>query len=247
MVEDGAYRRLLDRYYATEEPLPTDETVLFRVIRARTGEEQNAVRIILLEFFRLTDAGWTQKRCDVEIEAYKDKVGKAINAANKRWGKVDVANSITTECKRNARAILTECERIPDAMPTNNQDPITKNQKPRTNKLNSKSTTPFPSLTQFNGVDPKVVADFTALRDKKRAPITGTAIDGIKAEAEKAGLSLEAALRICCQRGWQGFEAGWVLPRHTPPLAATNNQQLGKAGQATARAAEQWLTEQSHG
>jgi hypothetical protein len=29
-------------------------------------------------------------------------------------------------------------------------------------------------------------------------------------QAEKAGLSLEAALRECCARGWAGFKASWL-------------------------------------
>lgn len=29
-------------------------------------------------------------------------------------------------------------------------------------------------------------------------------------EAEKAGLTLEGALRICCERGWRGFKAEWI-------------------------------------
>ncbi len=38
LLEDGAYRRLMDRYYTTEAPLPVDEPALFRVVRARQPE-----------------------------------------------------------------------------------------------------------------------------------------------------------------------------------------------------------------
>lgn len=70
LLEDGAYRRLMDRYYTTEAPLTRDEAALFRLIRARTEEEQAAVRIVLSEFFQATDAGWVHKRCDTEISAH---------------------------------------------------------------------------------------------------------------------------------------------------------------------------------
>jgi hypothetical protein len=70
----------------------------------------------------------------------------------------------------------------------------------------------------FEGVDPQVVADFKALRKAKKSTITATAIAGIKREAEKAGLTLESALRICCERGWAGFSASWQgIPAATPP------------------------------
>lgn len=58
-------------------------------------------------------------------------------------------------------------------------------------------------------VSEQVWNDFTALRTKRRAPITETALKGIQREAEKAGITLEAALSTCCERGWQGFKAEW--------------------------------------
>lgn len=62
----------------------------------------------------------------------------------------------------------------------------------------------------LDGVDAQVVRDFKALRKAKKATITPTVIAGIKREADKAGYSLETALRTCCERGWQGFKAEWV-------------------------------------
>lgn len=60
------------------------------------------------------------------------------------------------------------------------------------------------------GFDPKVWTDFLAIRKAKRAPLTDTALAGISREAEKAGLGLEEAMRTCCERGWQGFNAEWL-------------------------------------
>ncbi len=58
-------------------------------------------------------------------------------------------------------------------------------------------------------VSEQVWEDFSALRTKRRAPITETALKGIQREAEKAGITLEEALSTCCERGWQGFTAQW--------------------------------------
>lgn len=58
-------------------------------------------------------------------------------------------------------------------------------------------------------VSEQVWNDFSALRTKRRAPITETALKGIQREAEKAGIALEEALSTCCERGWQGFKAEW--------------------------------------
>lgn len=59
-------------------------------------------------------------------------------------------------------------------------------------------------------IDPQIAADFKALRTRLRAPITETAMNGIKREAEKAGISVQDALQACCERGWRGFKAEWL-------------------------------------
>jgi len=62
----------------------------------------------------------------------------------------------------------------------------------------------------FPEVDPEIARDFRKLRAAKKAPITKTAVAGIRREAGKAGLSLQKALAICCERGWTGFKADWL-------------------------------------
>jgi hypothetical protein len=52
--------------------------------------------------------------------------------------------------------------------------------------------------------------DFKELRKAKKSPITERAIQGIRNEAEKAGMTLENALIECCLRGWAGFKAEWI-------------------------------------
>ena len=58
-------------------------------------------------------------------------------------------------------------------------------------------------------VDEQVWTDFLSLRKAKHAPLTETALNGIRREAEKASVSLSVALQTCCERGWQGFKADW--------------------------------------
>ena len=65
------------------------------------------------------------------------------------------------------------------------------------------------TVAKPEGVSEQVWTDFCALRNKRRAPITETALKGIQREADKAGITLNEALSICCERGWQGFKAEW--------------------------------------
>jgi hypothetical protein len=74
----------------------------------------------------------------------------------------------------------------------------------------SKAPTEGPTVDSLLAdLSPQVVADFKALRKAKKAAITVTAIEGIRREASKAGVTLERALATCCERGWQSFKADW--------------------------------------
>lgn len=94
----------------------------------------------------------------------------------------------------------------------------------------------------FVDVDPGVVKDFKAFRLRQRADVTPTAMKGFVREAEKAGMTLEAVLSMCCERGWRGFRADWVV-REQAESRQNHRPQLGKAGNATAAAADQLLRE----
>jgi hypothetical protein len=93
----------------------------------------------------------------------------------------------------------------------------TREEKRREEKKEQKTT---PDGELFSGIPEQVVHDFKQLRQKLRAPITTTAMAGIRREADKAGMALSAALAMCCERGWRGFKAEWVTgDRVTAPPA----------------------------
>lgn len=60
-------------------------------------------------------------------------------------------------------------------------------------------------------VDQQIATDFISLRKAKKSPLTETAVKGIRREAERVGYTLEQALTVCCERGWSGFKAEWIL------------------------------------
>lgn len=73
MLEDAAYRRLIDAYYTKEAPLPAERKACHRLARATSKPERDAVDTVLDEFFTLADDGWHQSRCDEEIAKYIEK------------------------------------------------------------------------------------------------------------------------------------------------------------------------------
>lgn len=60
------------------------------------------------------------------------------------------------------------------------------------------------------GVDPKVSKDWLDIRRGKRLKPTETAFAGVLEEAGKAGMTMADAVRLCCTRGWGGFDASWM-------------------------------------
>jgi hypothetical protein len=83
------------------------------------------------------------------------------------------------------------------------------------------------------GVPEKLAADWLAVRKAKRAANTQTALDGLVREAGKAGISVDDAVRICGERGWQGFDSTWNW-QSQPSAQKKTQYQINQ--EATARA-----------
>jgi uncharacterized protein YdaU (DUF1376 family) len=187
LFEDLAFRRLLDHYYLHEAPIKQRD--IARQIGMRDNEQE--VLTVLNEFFVSTDKGFVNPRADEEISKYRKFSEDGKKGAAKRWHKDGNG----------------EANSPPNATPiaTNNQEPITNNHKP----IKEKATV----VATPDGVSQSVWDDFKTLRKAKKAPITQRAIDGLIAEANKAGWSIEQALIECCVRGWQAFKAEWVADK----------------------------------
>ena len=75
------------------------------------------------------------------------------------------------------------------------------------------------------GADPQHAADWMAVRARKKAPLTATAWEAVKREAKAAGISSAEAVKVCAERGWQGFNASWNWRGdQTPPQASPPSQ-----------------------
>lgn len=60
------------------------------------------------------------------------------------------------------------------------------------------------------GAEENHARDWLEVRKVKKAKMTDTALDGLKREATKAGITIGEAVRICAERSWQGFNASWL-------------------------------------
>ena len=208
-AEDAAYRRLLDTYYTTEKRLPLDLRAVCRLVLATTDEQREAVRVVLDEFFEQTPEGWKNSRADTEIDAMRGKQQKQRDKANKRWHKQVTepgnASAMPQHEVNDAAASKTDADAMP---PTPTPTPTPLINTPPNGGVARKRAAARP-----DDVAEPVWQDFQRLRAQKRAPLTDTALAGLRREADKAGIGLGEALAYCCEQGWQGFNAGWYAER----------------------------------
>ena len=182
LMEDLAYRRLLDFYYLHEGPIRQRE--IARQIGMRDYEQD--VLTVLNEFFISTADGFVNPRADKEIESFRLMAEAGKRGAAKRWAKGGDSPPIA----------------LPIGVP--NDTPIaTINHKPITNIKSDVCPKPI-------DVSEEVWKDFVQHRRLKKAMVTERVLDSITKKAALAGWTLEQALTEMVSRGWQGFEAEWV-------------------------------------
>jgi uncharacterized protein YdaU (DUF1376 family) len=186
LLEDLAYRRLLDFYFLHENPIKHRD--IARQIGMREHEED--VMTVLNEFFISTPEGFVNPRADKEIKQYKGFAEAGKRGAAKRW----------------ATPPDGEANSPPNATPiaTNNQEPLTNNHKPKREIATVVACPP--------DVDQQIWDDWKQLRKAKKAPVTETVVNSARKEAAKANMAFSDFLSVWCARGSQGLQADWLKP-----------------------------------
>lgn len=146
MAEEGAYRRLLDFYYAEGEPIAAEKA--HKVARARTRSEHDAVDAVLNEYFSLRNGCWQHKRVTIEIKKAKKKI-RASKTNGKLGGRPKKAQ---TDHQKKSEKASTD--------PPNQAEPD-EEQKSKS-KSNTPSTREFEKSENFN--DDVVPADWRLWR-----------------------------------------------------------------------------------
>lgn len=194
MLQHGSYTLLIDACYDREQ-FPTLEEAI-EWTWASTNEEIEAVTFVLRKFFTLEDGVYVQKRIQEEITEYHGKAETNKRIAIERETKRK--ENITNRAKDN-----TNREQDVNETPPNHK-PLTNNHKP-----SNKNITPLAMLTAM-GVSELLAKDWMKVRKEKKQAVTQTALDKIKAHAEKNGYTFPDAIKISCENGWAGFNVGWL-------------------------------------
>lgn len=114
LIEDLAYRRLLDHYYLHEAPIKQRE--IARQIGMREHEAE--VLSVLEEFFLSTEDGYINPRADKEIEAYHQRVEQASKA-----GRASAERRFNSRSTDSSTGGSTDSSTV--CQPTSNHKPVT--------------------------------------------------------------------------------------------------------------------------
>lgn len=180
LIEDIAYRRLLDIYYLHEQALDSRVASVARLIGMR--EHESEVEAVLSEFFELTESGWISSRADKEIAHYHSKIEQASRA-----GKA------SAERRSNGRST--------DVQPTNNQEPITNKQKKEASPKVAAAPVVLPDWIPL-----ETWQAYLAMRKKIKKPPTEYAMKLIidkLAKFKANGQDVKKVLEKSITAGWQ--------------------------------------------
>ena len=110
--EECMYHRALAWYYSNETPLPNDKAKIYRYLRATTKKLQTAVDNILDDFFTQESDGFHQSRCDAEIQEYKDRQTKAIEAGKASAEARRKSSMKQSDVEQSNNDILTDVQQV---------------------------------------------------------------------------------------------------------------------------------------
>lgn len=86
---------------------------------------------------------------------------------------------------------------------------------PDTEQPKAKSKRTKTTVARPDDVGEQVWDEFLILRKEKRKTFTELALRGMRREAEAAGLSLEEAMTMCVEHGWQSFQASYLRDKNS--------------------------------
>lgn len=227
MAEHGAYTLLLDRYYATEMPIPAD--LVYRVAHARSGGERACVDRVLAEFFILSDGVYINKRAGLDIVRYEKS--RTASVENGKLGGRPKSQQNQRDEKPNGLETGSETETQSKA----HQTPDTSNQQEQKQKGGKP-----PALTLPDWLPEPAWADWHAFRNQRK---------GWTSKARQLSLATLTKLRSAGHDPVgvieQSIECGWtgLFPlRSENARAGPKVVSLGKTAQAI-----QILEDMKHG
>lgn len=139
------------------------------------------------------------------LARFFDKYSAAFNMTKKRGESSDVASPLQAPSKPLASQ---EQEQEQAQEQEQGTGAYTPPEKTGASIPKQKQSSPLETLLSL-GVEEQAAKDWLTVRKAKRAPFTETALNDLKLEAGKAGITIGQAVAICAKKNWQGFNSTW--------------------------------------
>lgn len=223
----GIVVRLLDRLMLTEKPIKTQWVSI-----GFPKEANDKVMAVLAALFEETPDGWIYPPAIEAIEAYQRNCLK--NQENGKKG------GRPRKTQQEPTGFSEETQGEAKKSLTNNQEPITKNQRiestdvlstqaqaPASTPVRRRKTSGVSSVEKPDEIPAQVWSDWLQIRKAKRLPLTKTAWDAMCVEAEKVGFTPAEAVKHAVERGWAGFKASWYENDRSQDKAGSSQEDPG--------------------
>jgi len=211
--QDGIYRRLIDEYMETRQPLPYNDVALARIAGVNENKWLDAAGI-LMAFFTHRNGMLYHEMCDEILDIQDKKTKRRSSASEKaakiRWSKNEQNQTVICDTHTIGNAI---------AMPLNAIETETKTERIKVRKKNKQKK----EIQKPHDVSNQVWIDFLDHRKKKKASVSETVISRFRDEAKKIGWTLEQAMIESAAQGWQGFKSDWVKNNATKGIQNGKN------------------------
>lgn len=230
LMEDLAYRRMLDLYYLNDGPLCSDTKRLAKQI-GMAGEE-DAIAFVLSEFFTLDGDAYRNSRADKEIASYAEKAEKS-RLNGRKGGRPRTGQQPSNNPEETQQVISGNPE---ESERKGNHKPLTNNQEPVTKKPKEKTVSPSLDYSCWPSMpNDELFAEWKELRKRKKAAISQTVINRVGKELHKAassGFTVDKCFEQWIYKGWSGFEAEWMSnsgvkkPSQMQPITGITYQEM---------------------
>jgi Helix-turn-helix domain len=228
--------------WAVEQTLPTHQKMVLIMLANRTNHDNGLCfpsLTLLAEECGMTKRSIIEQIKKLEqrgmLSVIRNKDIDDINSVNKyrlnlsfrsKRGSLGVVNEVHQGSERGSLGVVNEVHQgsergslgvVNEVHP--NQEYINQeiNQEVFNQEINQEQfvvskKTEKQILHEF-GIDGQLADDFLIIRKAKKLPLTKTAVEGIKREADKARLGINEAIKYCIEVGWAGFNSEWYANR----------------------------------
>jgi hypothetical protein len=164
---------------------------------------------------RISNDEWLSTKANFLSKGFINTTNEVLNWDKRQF----VSDSSAARVAKHREKKKQECN-VTVTPPDTDTDTESNADKPKT-------FTPLAALISL-GVSKKIASDWLKIRKAKKQVLTETALDGVVSEAAKAGLSMDAAIKKCCENSWAGFKASWLTNESKPSQFQTKNERIAE-------------------